>query len=61
MTEEQCEGLQESWTGGNTPIVAATSVFGMGVDWSDLGLVLHYLTNASHDCRMLQSLEAYVK
>ena len=61
MIEEQCKEVQESCTSGSTPIVAATNVFGMGIDWSDLGLVVHHFTYSSHDCRMPQSLEAYVK
>jgi ATP-dependent DNA helicase RecQ len=33
---------QESWMSGETPVMAATTAFGMGIDKADVRLVLHY-------------------
>ena len=52
MTDEQCKEVQESWTSGSTPIIAATNAFGMGTDEPDLGLVVHYSMYTFRYCRM---------
>ncbi|HKK44059.1 MAG TPA: ATP-dependent DNA helicase RecQ [Balneolaceae bacterium] len=43
--------IQEEWISGKTPLVVATSAFGMGIDKADCRYVIHY--------EMPYSLEAY--
>lgn len=43
--------IQEEWIAGDTPLVVATSAFGMGIDKEDCRYVIHY--------EMPYSLEAY--
>ena len=53
MTPEEKTANQDSFMSGKTRIIVATSAFGMGVDKSDVGLVVHY--------QISDSLENYVQ
>lgn len=53
MDSEEKIYNQNSFITGETPIMVATSAFGMGVDKSDVGLVVHY--------QISDSLENYVQ
>lgn len=53
MDAEEKTANQDSFMSGETRIIVATSAFGMGVDKSDVGLVVHY--------QISDSLENYVQ
>ncbi len=53
MNKEEKSTNQESFISGETQIMVATSAFGMGVDKSDVGAVIHY--------EISDSLENYVQ
>ncbi|MBX2907627.1 MAG: RecQ family ATP-dependent DNA helicase [Taibaiella sp.] len=42
LTREQRDDAQAAWMKGNTPVMAATTAFGMGIDKADVRAVLHY-------------------
>ena len=53
MSADEKTQNQDAFMGGKTDIIVATSAFGMGVDKSDVGLVVHY--------DISDSLENYVQ
>ncbi|MBM7562882.1 RecQ family ATP-dependent DNA helicase [Fusibacter tunisiensis] len=53
MEKKEKSANQDSFTRGETDVMVATSAFGMGVDKSDVGLVIHY--------QISNSLENYVQ
>lgn len=42
MAKDLRQNTQESWMQGKTPVMVATTAFGMGIDKADVQLVLHY-------------------
>ena len=42
LSHEERESTQKEWINGETQIIAATNAFGMGIDKSDVGLVIHF-------------------
>ncbi len=42
LEEEERSHIQEAFLGGRANIVAATNAFGMGIDRSDIRLIMHY-------------------
>lgn len=42
LAKNKRDETQESWTVNKTPIVVATTAFGMGIDKADVRMVLHY-------------------
>lgn len=53
MDKQEKSENQDSFISGETPIMVATSAFGMGVDKKDVGMVIHY--------EISDSLENYVQ
>lgn len=51
VESEMRRTIQDNWINGKTPLVVATSAFGMGIDKADCRFVIHY--------EMPYSLEAY--
>jgi len=42
MSHEKRSGIQNSWLKGETPYISCTTAFGMGIDKSNVALVVHY-------------------
>lgn len=42
MSHEQRSDIQSRWLMGKTPMISCTTAFGMGIDKSDVSLVIHY-------------------
>lgn len=53
MDKQEKSQNQDSFISGETPIMVATSAFGMGVDKKDVGMVIHY--------EISDSLENYIQ
>ncbi len=53
MDKQEKSENQDSFISGETPIMVATSAFGMGVDKKDVGMVIHY--------EISDSLENYIQ
>jgi ATP-dependent DNA helicase RecQ len=42
MSHDQRSAIQGKWLAGETPVISCTTAFGMGIDKSDVGIVVHY-------------------